>query len=65
VARIARLAGAPMDQGAGIDLYKKTGDKVRAGEPLYSIYSEFNADFEFARQAAARDNGYRIDGKDS
>jgi len=65
VARIARLAGAPMDQGAGIDLYKKIGDKVRETEPLYSIYSEFNADFEFARQAAGRDNGYRIDGDDS
>ena len=64
VARIARLAGAPMDQGAGIDLYKKLGDEVREAEPLYSIYSEFNADFEFARQAARLENGYQIDGHD-
>src|SRR5690606_19926836 len=27
--RIARLAGAPMDKGAGIDLLKKVGDRVR------------------------------------
>ena len=61
VARIARLAGAPMDKGAGIELYKKFGDEVSEGEPLYRIYSEFNADFEFARQAASDDSGYRID----
>ena len=61
MARIARLAGAPMDKGAGIDLYKKLGDEVRESEPIYRIYSEFNADFEFARQAAELDNGYRID----
>jgi len=65
VARIARLAGAPMDKGAGIDLYKKLGDQVRESEPIYRIYSEFNADFEFARQAAELDNGYRIDSNES
>lgn len=61
MARIARLAGAPMDKGAGIDLFKKLGDEVREFEPIYRIYSEFNADFEFARQAAKLDSGYRID----
>jgi thymidine phosphorylase len=30
IARIARLAGAPMDQGAGVDLFKKLGDSVHA-----------------------------------
>ena len=61
IARIARLAGAPMDKGTGIDLYKKLGDRVRESEPIYRIYSEFNADFEFARRAAKLDNGYWID----
>ena len=61
MARIARLAGAPMDKGAGIDLYKKLGDAVCESEPMYRIYSEFNADFEFARRAADLDNGYRIE----
>ena len=65
MARIARLAGAPMDKGAGIDLFKKHGDEVRESEPLYRIYSEFNADFEFALQAASRDNGYRIGKRDT
>jgi thymidine phosphorylase len=60
MARIARLAGAPMDKGAGIELYKKLGDEVGEGEPLYRIYSEFSADFEFARRASNSDSGYRV-----
>ncbi len=60
MARIARLAGAPMDMGAGVDLYKKLGDAVKKGEPLYGIYADFPADFRFAQDAAAKDPGFRI-----
>ncbi|MFP5505356.1 MAG: thymidine phosphorylase family protein [Gammaproteobacteria bacterium] len=60
LARIARLAGAPMDKGAGVDLLKKLGDPVAAGEPLYRIHSEVRADFEFARHLSQQDNGYTI-----
>jgi thymidine phosphorylase len=60
MARIARLAGAPMDQGAGVDLFKKLGDEVKKGEPLYAIHAEFDADFAFAKEAAAKSNGYTV-----
>lgn len=40
VAKIARLAGAPKDKGAGIYLYFKKGQKVNKGEKLYDIYAE-------------------------
>lgn len=40
VAAIARLAGAPKDKGAGIELHVKVGDKVSRGDPLISVYSE-------------------------
>ncbi|MCK5359578.1 MAG: thymidine phosphorylase family protein [Gammaproteobacteria bacterium] len=64
LAHIARLAGAPMDKGAGVDLHRKLGDSVTAGTPLYTIYAEFPADFDFAREAAEQDSGYSIgDGK--
>jgi predicted deacylase len=33
IARIARLAGAPKVQGAGVDLLRKLGHAVAAGEP--------------------------------
>jgi thymidine phosphorylase len=62
IARIARLAGAPMDAGAGVDLNKKLGDPVLQGETLYAIYAEFPADFRFARAMAGQDSGYAIGG---
>lgn len=60
MARIARLAGAPMDPGAGVDVHKKCGDPVRAGEPLYTIYADFPADFRFARERVRKGLGYTI-----
>jgi len=60
MARIARLAGAPMDQGAGVDLYRKVGDPVRRGEALYAIYAEHDADFRFASNAAQQNSGFTL-----
>jgi len=60
MARLARLAGAPMDIGAGVDLHRKVGDMVRKGEALYTIYADFGADFGFALEAAAADNGFTV-----
>ncbi|MDH5356916.1 MAG: thymidine phosphorylase family protein, partial [Gammaproteobacteria bacterium] len=40
MAHIARFAGAPIDKGAGVDLFKKLGDRVSKGEPLYRIHAE-------------------------
>ena len=60
MANIARFAGAPMDKGAGVDLFKKLGDKVKCGESLYRIYSEYPADFNFAVKLCKRNNGYII-----
>nr|WP_305906824.1 hypothetical protein [Methylomarinum sp. Ch1-1]MDP4519531.1 hypothetical protein [Methylomarinum sp. Ch1-1] len=59
-AKIARIAGAPMDKKAGVDLLKKLGDKVEKGQPLYRIHAEFSADFKFAKDLARQDSGYLI-----
>ena len=40
IARIARLAGAPKDKGAGVLLKVKVGDRVKRGEPLFEIRAE-------------------------
>lgn len=61
LARIARLAGAPMGKGAGVDLLKKLGDAVSAGEPLYRVHAEVRADIEFAHRLSQRDSGYGIE----
>ena len=60
LSRIARLAGAPMDKGAGIDLMKKIGDTVEEGEPLYRIYSCVASDFNFAKSLADEDAGFSV-----
>ncbi len=40
IARIAKLAGAPTDKGAGVDLLVRTGNKVNIGSTLFIIYAE-------------------------
>jgi AMP phosphorylase len=40
ITRIARMAGAPKDKGAGILLHRKLGDKVNRGDTLFEIYAE-------------------------
>ena len=60
LARIARYAGAPGAKGAGVDLYRKLGDRVGSGEALYRVHAEFAADFRFARELCGRDTGYTI-----
>jgi thymidine phosphorylase len=64
MAHIARFAGAPMDKGAGVDLFKKLGDNVNKGEPLYRIHAEFPSDFKFAITLCERDSGYLIGKED-
>ena len=39
ISRIARLAGAPTDPGAGMLLLRQVGETVRKGEPLCRIHS--------------------------
>jgi len=60
LARLARLAGAPISPGAGVDLFHKLGDRVEQGEPLYRLYAEFPSNYEFARDFVAKGSGYTI-----
>ena len=60
VSRIARIAGAPRDKGAGIYLYKHVGDKVKRGERLYTIYSESKHEFEYANDVARKSKVFVI-----
>ncbi len=60
IAGIARLAGAPTDPGAGIEVLRRIGDVVRRGDPLYRIYGSEHSDFGFALEAAGVDAGFAI-----
>jgi putative thymidine phosphorylase len=48
--KMARLAGAPVDKGAGMFLDKKFGDKVRKGETLFTLYAENESKLKFAKE---------------
>lgn len=60
ISRIARLAGAPMEKGAGIDLLCKVGDAVGRGQPLYRIHATTQDGLDFARELAAETSGYEV-----
>lgn len=60
MARIARLAGAPKVPEAGVDLARKLGDPVQAGDVLYRVYARYPSDLQFARLASDRSMGYGI-----
>ncbi|WP_249931237.1 thymidine phosphorylase family protein [Ramlibacter sp. 2FC] len=64
IARVARLAGAPKVQGAGVDLLRKLGDSVAQGELLYRVHAAFPTDLTFARGACDKSSGYAIGGAD-
>ena len=63
--RLARTAGAPLDKGAGIRLFKKIGDHVQQGEPLYRVYTFDQPECDLAIAAAATDAGYAVNNHDS
>ena len=60
MAKIARIAGAPIDKKAGVDLLHKTGDSVTEGDVIYRVHAEFMSDFEFAKKLVAQNDGYTI-----
>jgi len=60
IAKIARVAGAPKDKGAGIYINKKVKDKVRKGEILYTIYAESKFKLSLAKEFLRKSKGYII-----
>ena len=50
ISRIARIAGAPSNKGAGIYLHKHVGSKVKKGDDLFTIYSESKQKLDFTKE---------------
>jgi thymidine phosphorylase len=57
LARVARLAGAPRDAAAGLLLHVKLGDRVEAGEPLYTVHAESRGELAYALAYARTRSG--------
>ena len=58
--KIGIWAGTHQFSGAGIDLFKKIGDFVNAGEPLYRIYACTPEDLELAESVIENSTAYTI-----
>ncbi|WP_296225702.1 thymidine phosphorylase family protein [Ralstonia sp. UBA689] len=48
LARIAKLAGAPMRQVAGVEMHARLHDRVRAGQPLFTIHAQASGELEYS-----------------
>ena len=50
LARAAKLAGAPADPAAGIDLHVRVGQSVEGGQPLFTLHAESPGELAYARE---------------
>ncbi|MSU92190.1 thymidine phosphorylase, partial [Rhodobacteraceae bacterium 2CG4] len=57
IARIAKLAGAPRQQRAGIRLLARIGDRVDKGQPLYELHAETPGELAYALAYAESQTG--------
>ncbi len=51
MSKIARIAGSPVDTGAGVLIHRIRGDRVEKGDKLFTIFSESEAKLDFAIKA--------------
>jgi len=58
--RIGIWSGVRQYVGAGIDLFKKIGDTVEEGEPLYRVYACTHDDLTLAESVIESSNAYTI-----
>lgn len=58
--KIARIAGAPHDQEAGVYLFCHKGTIVRRGDKLFSIHSDAPERLKYAIEIAKKECGFEI-----
>ncbi len=60
VAKIARMAGAPLDKGAGLYLHKKVGETVASKEIIFTLYAQSKTKLQLAKDIIQKHTGYTI-----
>lgn len=48
IAKLAKLAGAPDDKAAGVELQVKVGGTIQQGEPLCTVHAEAPGELAYA-----------------
>lgn len=61
IGRLAKLAGAPEDKAAGLELHVRIGDRVQPGRPLCTVHAESQGELSYAMvYAGANPDMFRI-----
>ena len=48
IARLAKLAGAPEDKAAGVEMHVRLGDRLRVGMTLCTVHAETEGELAYA-----------------
>ncbi len=48
ISRVAKLAGAPFDKVAGVDLHTHVGTQVIKGQPLFTVHAQAPGELDYA-----------------
>ncbi len=62
IIEIARIAGAPIDKGAGVWIHRKKGEMVSKGEPLITIFADKGWKLTNAMKNAGKDFPIIVEG---
>ncbi|MGB8217873.1 MAG: AMP phosphorylase [Candidatus Methanoperedens sp.] len=62
IVEIARIAGAPIDKGAGVWIHRKKGEIVKKGEPLFTIFADKGWKLDNALKSAEKDYPLIVEG---
>lgn len=57
LSRLAKLAGAPRAPAAGLELHVRTGDRVAAGQPLFTVHARAPGELAYALAYLATQQG--------
>lgn len=60
LARIAKLAGAPADKGAGVWFNAPLGKKVKKGEVLFTVFADSEGELDYAMNYLITNHGKNI-----
>ena len=62
IVELARIAGAPADNGAGVWIHRKKGEIVKKGEPLITIFADKSWKLTNALKSAEKDYPIIVEG---
>ncbi len=48
LSKVAKLAGAPDDKSAGVEIHVRIGHRITEGEPTYTVHSEAPGELDYA-----------------